>query len=170
MRGGPFLLAVASLALAGCGALVPGATPAPTRWTVPAGFTFVRDGAGVLLPGERADAEEQLRSYATERGVFGIVVTGDAARDEEAAGRQIMAEVSRLRGETLIAFCPRQPCDLSVPGTFSPGLADAVGRVAPAPAPAPGQGVPPPERGLRAWVEYVGALAFLDVPPLHEPP
>ncbi len=30
---------------------------------------------------------------------------------------------------------------------------------APAPEPAPGQGVPPGAVGLRAWVEFIGAVA-----------
>ena len=112
----------------------------------------------MLPPAQRIWAEDHLRSIAERTGVFGIVLTTEGPPDPSTAD-QIIEDVSRLGGEAAIALCTRDACDLSVPSAVSPGLEDAAEGIAPAPDPAPGQGLPPNDRGLGAWIEYVGALA-----------
>jgi hypothetical protein len=153
---GAVLLTVACV-VAACGIVTP-ATPRD-RWEVPAEFAFLRDDARILPAADRALAEEHLRFHAETNGVFGVVLTGPDPGPDDAA--PVIAEVERLGGAALVAWCSPTACDLSTPAVTSAALSDAANMVAPAPAPASGQGLPPPEQGLQAWIEYVGAVANL---------
>jgi hypothetical protein len=153
------ILAAFVLVLAGC-ALLP--SPASPVGSIPPGFTFIRDAAGLLPAPERGRAERQLAEIAASNGLIGAVVTGRDTALVETAASDVIAEASDLGIPAVVAFCTPDLCDLSIPDVFSPELADAILQVVPAPEPAPGQGLPPAGEGLRAWVEYVGALATLD--------
>jgi hypothetical protein len=140
----------------GCGGLGP--MPTPAAFAVPASFVFVRDTAGLLPPGQVRQTEELLRSIASSSGVCGVVVPAEAVDDAAAVADRIVEEVATFGGEAAVGLCTPEDCALQG-GVVSPGLREANSMVAPAPEPAPGQGLPQGSRGLRAWLEFVGALA-----------
>jgi hypothetical protein len=166
MRIRTFLLAVALLG-AGCGLVLPAPTPAVRIDPAALGaFHFIRDDAGLLPAAERERAEEQLRDIAGRTGVFGVVITVERGVpvDPPVLFRPVIEEVVGLGGEALVNICTPEACGLDASSAHTDALAEAVSMVAPAPEPAPGQGLPVnPSFELRRWVEYVGAVATLEL-------
>jgi hypothetical protein len=144
-----------SLILTGCGSLLSGQPPSD--------FRFVRGEFELMSADEIAWAEERLREIAARSGVYGVVLVDAEFPDPPAVVSPVVEEVGRLGGETLIALCKPDSCDLSRASAVSEGLRDAADLVAPAPEPAGlGQDPPPGERNLTSWVEFVGAVATID--------
>jgi len=152
------LVSLLGLSLVACGTLVPLEDDAHP---ISEGFVFIRDEAGLLPPGQVRQTEELLRSMAERTGVFGVVVSAEAIDDPTGAANAIVESVVAAGGEALIGFCTPDDCALQTASAVSDGIKDAASMVAPAPEPAPGQGVPRGARGLRAWVEFVGAVTTL---------
>lgn len=149
------MIALSLFAAAGCGSLLSRQPPSD--------FRFIRSEIELMSAEEIAWAEDRLREIAARSGVYGVVLVDSEFPDPPVALGPMAAEVADLGGESLIALCMPDSCDLSVATSYGDGLRDAVELVAPAPEPAvPGQGPPPGERNLTSWVEFVGAVATLD--------
>ena len=151
------LTVAVGLALAACATVAP---PPPSE--VPDEFVFVRDEAGLLPPGQVRRAEEQLRAMAERTGVYGVVVSAHEIPDPPRVAGPIVDEISALGGEAMVGFCTEEACDLSAAAAYSPTLENDLSAVAQAPEPVPRGGGAPGARGLRAWIELVGAVSTLD--------
>lgn len=146
--------ALAALLLSAC-TLVPPQTPGIA---IPLDFAFIRDPEGVLAAEDVERAQARLREIAERSGIFGVVVAAPRV-DEIPPPEPMLGEVASLGGEAVIGFCTPEACNLQGADAASVAMGELLRRVAPAPEPAPGQGVPPNAVGLRAWIEFIGAVA-----------
>jgi len=149
------------LSLALAGAVIGGCTldDPLARHRVPEGFEFVRDEADLFPDDEEAVAERQLREIARTFGVFGVVTSADAIDETDAATQEILAAVLDAEGMFLVARCTPADCDLTSADVVSAPIQQVAANIVPAPEPAGcGGGAAPPD-SLRAWVEFVGAVA-----------
>jgi hypothetical protein len=144
----------AALLLSGCTLFAPRAAGT----AIPADFAFIRDPDGLLAAEGVEGAQARLREIAERSGVFGIVIAA-ARTDEIPPPEPILDEVATLGGEAVVGFCTPEACQLQAADVASVAMGELLRRVAPAPAPAPGQGIPPGAVGLRAWLEFIGAVA-----------
>ena len=151
------LATVAFALVAGCSSVAPVPDPS-VESSVPADFAFIRDEIRAFPPGQVRQAEEQLRAIAEATGVYGVVVATDRLDDPPEVIGPIVEEVGELGGRALVAICTPDDCELRQARGFSAELQDAAVAVAPEPVPAGQRGGGGP-RGLRAWIEYVAAVA-----------
>jgi hypothetical protein len=149
------------LALALAGSVVTACTidDPLARHRVPEGFEFVRDEAGVFPDDEEATAEGQLWDIARNLGVFGVVTSGDGLDNGDAALREILASVGDAEGAGLVAHCTPDDCDLTLANRMTPDLEAIAAGIVPAPEPVGGNPDAAAPDSLRAWVEFVGAVA-----------
>ena len=150
-------LALAAIVVAGVGGC--GEAPPTIDAESVDSFSFVRDEADLLSPGQQRRAERELREIADRTGVFGVLVTagGDEAIDPPQIYRPIVAEVEGLGGEALITICTPEACGPDAGTAHSDGLEGAV-EIVGAESNPPGQGRNL-NRGIREWMEYVAAVA-----------